>query len=93
MYRLLYRMVLRRVPAEAAHLAAFALIRVFGSVARENALYLMAWTQHQPASPRVDELATELFSRRSNGHWSTTQANAWSVLAAVPERDLVFIPT
>ena len=27
MYRLLYRMVLRRVPAEAAHLAAFALIR------------------------------------------------------------------
>jgi len=53
----------------------------FGSVARENALYLMAWTQHQPASPRVDELATEIFSRRSNGHWSTTQANAWSVLA------------
>ena len=27
MYRLLYRMVLRRVPAEAAHLAAFGLIR------------------------------------------------------------------
>jgi uncharacterized protein YfaS (alpha-2-macroglobulin family) len=41
----------------------------------------MAWTLHQPASPRVDELAVELFSRRSNGHWSTTQANAWSVLA------------
>jgi uncharacterized protein YfaS (alpha-2-macroglobulin family) len=36
---------------------------------------------HQPASPRVDELATELFSRRSNGHWSTTQANAWSLFA------------
>jgi alpha-2-macroglobulin len=53
----------------------------FGSIARENALYLMVWLQHQPASPRVDELATELFSRRSNGHWSTTQANAWSVLA------------
>jgi uncharacterized protein YfaS (alpha-2-macroglobulin family) len=53
----------------------------FGSVARENALYLMAWLQHQPASARVDELAVELFSRRSNGHWSTTQANAWSVLA------------
>jgi uncharacterized protein YfaS (alpha-2-macroglobulin family) len=55
--------------------------RFFGSIARENALHLMAWVQHQPASPRVDELATELFSRRSNGHWSTTQANAWSVLA------------
>jgi uncharacterized protein YfaS (alpha-2-macroglobulin family) len=53
----------------------------FGSVARENALHLMAWTLHQPASARVDELAVELFSRRSNGHWSTTQANAWSVLA------------
>jgi dihydroorotate dehydrogenase len=34
MYRLLYRIVLRRVPAEAAHLAAFGLIRVFGQVAR-----------------------------------------------------------
>jgi len=33
MYRLLYRMVLQRVPAEAAHRAAFWLIRVFGSVA------------------------------------------------------------
>jgi alpha-2-macroglobulin len=53
----------------------------FGSVARENALHLMAWTLHQPESPRVDELAVELFTRRSNGHWSTTQANAWSVLA------------
>jgi alpha-2-macroglobulin len=53
----------------------------FGSVVRENALHLMVWTQHQPASPRVDELAVELFRRRSNGHWSTTQANAWSMLA------------
>jgi uncharacterized protein YfaS (alpha-2-macroglobulin family) len=53
----------------------------FGSVARENALHLMAWTLHQPKSPRVDELAVELFRRRSNGHWSTTQANAWSLLA------------
>jgi uncharacterized protein YfaS (alpha-2-macroglobulin family) len=56
----------------------------FGSVTRENALHLLAWTQHQPGSPRVDELALELFSRRSNGHWSTTQANAWSVLALAP---------
>ena len=53
----------------------------FGSVVRENAMHLMVWTQHQPASPRVDELAVELFRRRSNGHWSTTQANAWAVLA------------
>ncbi|MFN2507584.1 MAG: alpha-2-macroglobulin, partial [Chthoniobacterales bacterium] len=53
----------------------------FGSIARENALHLLAWTQHQPRAPRVDQLATELFARRSNGHWSTTQSNAWSLLA------------
>ena len=53
----------------------------FGSVARENALHLLAWTLYEPRSPRVDELAVELFRRRSNGHWSTTQANAWSLLA------------
>jgi uncharacterized protein YfaS (alpha-2-macroglobulin family) len=53
----------------------------FGSVARENALYLLAWTLHEPRSPRVDELAVELFRRRSNGHWSTTQANVWSLLS------------
>ena len=53
----------------------------FGSVARENALYLLAWTLHDPRSPRVDELAVELFRRRSDGHWGTTQANSWSLLA------------
>ena len=53
----------------------------FGSVARENALHLFAWTLHEPRSPRVDELAVELFRRRSNGHWGTTQANSWSLLA------------
>ncbi len=53
----------------------------FGSVVRENALHLLAWTLHEPRSPRVDELAVELFRRRSNGHWSTTQANAWSLLS------------
>src|SRR5580693_10617451 len=34
MYRLLYRVVLRRVPAEAAHRGGFWLIRVFGVMAR-----------------------------------------------------------
>jgi uncharacterized protein YfaS (alpha-2-macroglobulin family) len=53
----------------------------FGSVARENALQLLAWTSYQPRAPQVDELATELFSRRANGHWRTTQGNAWSLLA------------
>ncbi|MFN2476736.1 MAG: alpha-2-macroglobulin [Chthoniobacterales bacterium] len=53
----------------------------FGSLARENAVHLFAWTLHQPKSPRVDQLATELFARRVNGHWTTTQGNAWSLLA------------
>src|SRR5204863_9804416 len=53
----------------------------FGSISRENALHLLAWTMHAPRSPRVDELAVELFQRRTNGHWSTTQADAWSLLA------------
>ena len=33
----------------------------FGSVARENALHLLAWTMHEPRSPRVDELAVGTF--------------------------------
>ena len=45
----------------------------FGSVTREYALNLLAWTRYQPHSPRVDELASDLFRRRSNGHWGTTQ--------------------
>jgi uncharacterized protein YfaS (alpha-2-macroglobulin family) len=53
----------------------------FGSLARENALHLLAWTLTQPKSPRVDQLALELFARRENGHWRTTQSNAWSLLA------------
>ena len=53
----------------------------FGSITRENAIQLLAWTRYQPRARRVDELATELFARRRNGHWSTTQGNAWSFLA------------
>ena len=49
MYRLLYRVVLRRVPAEAAHLAAFALIRVFGAVARVPGA---AWLLRRWLGPR-----------------------------------------
>jgi dihydroorotate dehydrogenase len=49
MYRLLYRMVLRRVPAEAAHLAAFGLIRVLGRVARVPAA---AWLLGRWLGPR-----------------------------------------
>ena len=53
----------------------------FGSVTREHALHLLAWVTHNAKAPRVDQLATELFARRNNGHWGTTQNNAWSLLA------------
>src|SRR5690349_24578259 len=49
MYRLLYQVVLRRVPAEAAHRAAFALIRVFGWVARVPGA---AWLLRRFLAPR-----------------------------------------
>src|SRR6266568_4807554 len=49
MYRLLYRIVLRRVPAEAAHLAALALIRAFGRVARVPGA---AWLLRRWLGPR-----------------------------------------
>jgi dihydroorotate dehydrogenase len=46
MYRFLYRAVLRRVPAEAAHRAAFGLIRVFGLVPG------LAWVFRRWLGPR-----------------------------------------
>jgi dihydroorotate dehydrogenase len=61
MYRLLYRMVLRRVPAEAAHLAAFGLIRVFGFVARvPGAAWLLGrWLGPRDPVLRVRALGLE----------------------------------
>ena len=49
MYRLLYRVVLRRVPAEAAHRGGFWLIQVFGSVARVPGV---AWLLRRWLGPR-----------------------------------------
>jgi len=61
MYRLLYRVVLRRVPAEAAHLAAFGLIRVFGWVARvPGAAWLLGrWLGPRDPVLRVRALGLE----------------------------------
>ena len=53
MYGLLYRVVLRRVPAEAAHRGGFALIRVFGSVARVPGA---AWLLGRWLGPREEVL-------------------------------------
>ena len=49
MYRLLYRVVLRRVPAEAAHRGGFWLIRVFGVLAGVPG---MAWLLGRRLAPR-----------------------------------------
>ena len=49
MYRLLYRVVLRRVPAEAAHRGGFWLIMLFGSVARVPGV---AWLLGRWLGPR-----------------------------------------
>jgi dihydroorotate dehydrogenase len=61
MYRLLYRVVLRRVPAEAAHRLAFGLIRVFGRVARVPgaARLLRRWLGPRDPVLRVRALGLE----------------------------------
>src|SRR5271165_3201786 len=53
MYRLLYRVVLRRVPAEAAHRGGFWLIQVFGLVARVPGV---AWLLRRWLGPREEVL-------------------------------------
>src|SRR5271165_5951344 len=53
MYQLLYRVVLRRVPAEAAHRGGFWLIQVFGLVARVPGV---AWLLGRWLGPREEVL-------------------------------------
>ena len=53
----------------------------FGSVARERAVSLMAWTRCKPKSREVGRLTAELLGSRRGGHWRTTQENAWALLA------------
>lgn len=53
----------------------------FGGPARERAVQLLAWTIYKPKSPEVAKLVKELLVFRKNGHWGTTQNNAWALLA------------
>ncbi len=53
----------------------------FGSAARERAIRLMAWTYLDPHARETARLTAELLAMRSNGHWRTTQENAWALLA------------
>ncbi len=53
----------------------------FGSATRERAVGLLAWTRCQPKAKEVGRLTKELLASRTNGHWRTTQENAWALLA------------
>ncbi len=53
----------------------------FGGEARERAVQLLAWTLYKPKSPEVGRLTRELLGYRKNGHWGTTQQNAWALIA------------
>lgn len=53
----------------------------FGSPARTMATQLLCWSRYKTASPRSEALAQGLFEARRDGHWWTTQGNAWAVMA------------
>lgn len=52
----------------------------FAGAARELAVRLMAWCRVQPDHPEVDRLVAELLDARRDGHWITTQGDAWALL-------------
>ena len=53
----------------------------FGSITRQSAMRLFAWTMYKPKDPMVEKLANDLFDKRKSGRWDTTQTNLWSLLA------------
>lgn len=52
----------------------------YGGAARERAIQLLASSRCKPRSPEVAKLVKELLAHRYNGHWGTTQQNAWALL-------------
>jgi uncharacterized protein YfaS (alpha-2-macroglobulin family) len=61
----------------------------FGSPARERAVQLFAWTLYKPKSREVAKLVGELLGLRRNGHWGSTQDNAWALMALARYYDAV----
>jgi uncharacterized protein YfaS (alpha-2-macroglobulin family) len=53
----------------------------FGCEAREQAIRLLAWIHHRPQDAMLDRLVGSLMREQSRGHWSTTQGDAWALLA------------
>ena len=52
----------------------------FGSVARAQGVRLLAWSKLSAKSGAAEAIATAIFDARTDGHWMTTQGNAWAVL-------------
>jgi uncharacterized protein YfaS (alpha-2-macroglobulin family) len=61
----------------------------FGCPARNLAWQLMAWCRCQPDNLQVDKLVETLAGSQTEGHWGTTQGNAWSLWALVDYARLV----
>ncbi len=53
----------------------------FGCPERELAVQLLAWLRANSEGARVESLAEELFHSQKLGRWSTTQGNAWGLIA------------
>ena len=53
----------------------------FGCPARAQAIRLLAWTRYRPDDSAIDRLVDDLMREQKQAHWSTTQGNAWGLLA------------
>jgi len=53
----------------------------FGCPARAQAIRLLAWTRYRPDDSVMDRLVHDLMREQKQAHWSTTQGNAWGLLA------------
>ena len=53
----------------------------FGCPARAQAIRLLAWTRYRPDDTTIDRLVDDLMREQKQGHWNTTQGNAWALLA------------
>jgi alpha-2-macroglobulin len=61
----------------------------FGGPAREMAIRLLALTRCDPGAPIVDETVSDLMREQTTAHGSTTQGNAWALLALTEYARLV----
>jgi len=52
----------------------------FGCTARAQGVRLLAWSKLAPKSSAAEAIATAIFDLRTDGHWMTTQGNAWATL-------------